>query len=47
MLQLIDAVSDDEWGNGGMVFGSPMTVGGAFNFPNEHIAEHSAEMRRD
>ena len=44
---LIDTVADDEWDNGGLVFGEPMTVGGAFGFLGDHLAEHAAEMRRD
>ncbi len=44
---VIDTVGDDEWGNGGVFLGEPMTVGNAFGFIGEHIAEHSAEMRRD
>ena len=44
---MIDTVGDDEWGNGGVFLGQPMTVGGAFAFMGDHIAEHAAEMRRD
>ena len=43
---MIDTVGDDEWGNGGVFLGEPMTVGGAFAFMGDHIAEHAAEMRR-
>ena len=44
---LVDTVADDEWGNGAMFLGEHMTVGGAFAFLGEHVAEHAAEMRRD
>lgn len=47
MLDLADGIGDDEWGNGGVVMGQQTTVGGVFDFPTEHISEHSAEMRRD
>ena len=46
-VQLVDTVGDDEWGNGGVFLGEPMTVGGAFGFMRDHINEHAAEMRRD
>ena len=46
-LKLADSVQDGEWGNGGIFFGEPMTVGESFHFPRDHIAEHAAEMRRD
>ncbi len=46
-MSLVDTVGDDEWGNGGMFLGEPMTVGGAFGYMKEHVIEHSAEMRRD
>ena len=46
-LALVDSVTDDEWGNGGIVFGDRMTVGSAFGFLKDHVAEHAAEMRRD
>ncbi len=46
-VQLVDTVGDDEWGNGGVFLGEPMTVGGAFAFMGEHLREHAAEMRRD
>ncbi len=45
--QLVDTVGDDEWGNGGVFLGEPMTVGGAFGFMRDHVREHAAEMRRD
>ena len=45
-LQLVDTVQDDEWGNGAVFLGDYMTVGGAFAFMGDHIAEHAAEMRR-
>ncbi len=44
---LIDTIGDDEWGNGGVFLGEPMTVGGAFGFLSQHVAEHAAEIRRD
>lgn len=44
---MIDTVGDDEWGNGGVFLGEPMTVGGAFAFMGDHLREHAAEMRRD
>lgn len=45
-LALVDTVGDDEWGNGAEFLGTPMTVGGAFGFLGDHLAEHAAEMRR-
>ena len=45
-FKLIDTIGDGEWGNGGVFLGQPMTVGGAFGFMGEHVAEHAAEMRR-
>lgn len=44
---LVDTVADDEWMNGAEFLGQAMTVGSAFGFIEGHIAEHSAEMRRD
>lgn len=46
-VKLVDTVADDEWGNGGVFLGQPMTVGGAFAFMGEHVAEHSVELRRE
>lgn len=46
-LKLIDDIADDEWSNGGLMFGNPMTVGGAFGFLQDHMDEHAGEMRRD
>lgn len=45
--ELIDTVADDEWNNGGVFLGEPMTVGGAFGFMGDHVKEHGAEMARD
>ncbi len=45
-VKLVDTVADDEWDNGGVFLGQPMTVGGAFAFMKEHVAEHTAELRR-
>ena len=44
---VVDTVGDDEWEKGAEFLGQPMTVGSAFRFIEDHIAEHSAEMRRD
>lgn len=44
---MIDTVADDEWGNGGVFLGKPMTVGNSFGFLREHVSEHADEMRRD
>lgn len=44
---VIDTVADDEWGNGAVFLGEPMTVGSSFGFLREHINDHAAEMRRD
>lgn len=44
---MIDTVADEEWDNGGMFLGVPMTVGNSFGFVSEHISEHTAEIRRD
>ena len=44
---VIDTVGDDEWGNGAVFLGQPMTVGNSFNFLSDHIVDHAAEMRRD
>ena len=44
---MIDTVADDEWNNGAEFLGQPLTVGGSFGFIDDHITEHSAEMRRD
>lgn len=46
-FKLIDTIADDEWGKGGVVLGDHMTVGGAFRFLGEHVAEHAAEVQRD
>ena len=43
---MIDTITDDEWGNGGVFLGQPMTVGSSFGFLREHITEHAAQMRR-
>lgn len=43
---MIDTVGDDEWGNGGVFLGTPMTVGSSFGFLREHVGEHAAELRR-
>ena len=45
-VKLIDTIEDDEWGNGGVFLGEPMTVGGTFGFMRTHVREHTAEMRR-
>lgn len=42
----IDTVGEDEWSNGGIFLGTPMTVGGAFGFLRDHVAEHAADIRR-
>ena len=44
---VIDTIADDEWGNGAVFLGEPMTVGNSFGFLREHITEHAAEMRRN
>jgi len=44
---MIDTVADDEWGNGGVFLGEPMTVGNSFRFLRQHVSEHAAEMRRN
>ena len=44
---MIDTIADDEWGKRGVFLGEPTTVGNSFGFLGGHIAEHSAEMRRD
>ncbi len=46
-VNVIDTVGDDEWGNGGVFLGQPITVGGSFGFIGDHVSEHAAEMRRD
>ena len=46
-VKLIDTIDDDEWGNGGVFLGEPMTVGGIFGFMSSHVREHAAEMRRN
>lgn len=45
-VKLIDAIEDDEWGNGAIFLGEPMTVGGIFGFMRSHVSEHCAEIRR-
>ena len=42
----IDTVGDDEWDNGAVFLGEPMTVGSSFGFLRDHVSEHAAEMRR-
>jgi len=42
----IDTVADDEWGNGGVFLGEPMTVGSSFGFLGDHLTEHAADLRR-
>ena len=44
---VIDTIAGDEWGNGAVFLGMPMTVGNSFGFLREHITEHAAEMRRN
>ena len=44
---VIDTIAGDEWGNGAVFLGEPMTVGNSFGFLREHITEHAAEMRRN
>ena len=44
---MIDTVAEDEWGNGAVFLGAPMTVGNSFGFVREHISDHAAQMRRD
>lgn len=44
---VIDTVGDDEWDNGGVFLGEPVTVSSSFGFLAEHVTEHAAEMRRD
>lgn len=46
-LRLADDIGDDEWSNGGLMFGNAMTVGDAFGFLQDHMDEHAGEMRRD
>ena len=46
-VNLVDTVGHDEWSNGGVFLGEPMTVGGAFEFMGKHVEEHAAEMARD
>ncbi len=45
-VKLIDTIEDDEWGNGGVFLGEPMTVAGIFGFMRTHVREHTGEMRR-
>ena len=43
---VIDTVGDDEWGNGAVFLGEPMTVGKSFRFLGEHVKDHATELRR-
>ena len=44
---MIDTVADDEWDNGAVFLGEPMTGAGSFSFLRDHVRDHASEMRRD
>ena len=44
---MIDTIADDEWDNGAVFLGEPMTVGNSFGFLRGHVRDHASEMRRD